>query len=147
MNPDPAAHLILADDTQKYLYIHDDVHQQDSGSHWINPHSKSFVMDHSHPFSIIGIKFRVGALYSLNLTSSQFHLNTVIGTRLINELIQAKSFSLSNLLDQSVEDPEQVGHMLDDLLLPRIFKSSEDKYKTLVNRTAALIMGNPISQK
>ena len=104
-------------------------------------------MDHSHPFAIIGIKFRVGALYSLNLTSSQFHLNTVIGTRLINELIQAKSFSLSNLLDQSVEDPEQVGHMLDDLLLPRIFKSSEDKYKTLVNRTAALIMGNPISQK
>lgn len=47
LNPDPAAHLLLACPQQRYRYSQDDVSFGGMGSHWIAPHCKTFTMDHS----------------------------------------------------------------------------------------------------
>lgn len=75
LNPDPVAHLILAADDYSYCYTLDDFLTQGNGSHWILPHSKTFTMDHTKPFEIVGVKFRVGALYSLSIRDPQSNLN------------------------------------------------------------------------
>ncbi len=75
MNPDPTAHFIIAANHQQYHYEHDSSIQNGSGCHWIFPYRQSFVMDHAKPFCIIGIKFKVGALYALGQDQLQFALD------------------------------------------------------------------------
>ncbi|WGK68754.1 hypothetical protein P0082_09730 [Candidatus Haliotispira prima] len=77
LNPDPSAYLIIASDNYLHQYDHQATSQVVQGSHWIFPHLKTYTMDHLSPFKIIGIKFRVGALYSLNLYDLSSGLDNV----------------------------------------------------------------------
>jgi AraC-like DNA-binding protein len=79
LNPDPAGHLIFTDSLQPYHYQSENYAVQGLGSHFILPHSKTFLMDHSQPFLVVGIKFHVGALYSLKLPNSKLELDKVLG--------------------------------------------------------------------
>jgi len=54
LNPDPAAHLILADKEQAYQYNQDSISAKGNGSHWIFPHCKTLEMDNSQPFLMNG---------------------------------------------------------------------------------------------
>ena len=67
LNPDPSCHLIITNDNQAYHYANEGLAQIVEGHHWIFPHLKTFTMDHSSPFKIIGVKFKTGAPYSFNL--------------------------------------------------------------------------------
>ncbi len=145
LNPNPAAHLILAADEQKYEYIQGESQIKGSGSHWLFPHKKTFLMDHSQPFLIIGIKFQVGALYSLDYISPQINLDNVVDV-CINELIPSVSFDVSGLLAQAVEYPEQAGNTLDEYLLPWLLGSHEDKHSALIRRAVPKLADVPIAQ-
>ena len=56
LNPDPAAHLIIAETHQVYQYNEKENPSLGHGNHWIFPHSKTIEIDHSKPFAIVGIK-------------------------------------------------------------------------------------------
>ncbi|WP_342779715.1 DUF6597 domain-containing transcriptional factor [Colwellia demingiae] len=72
LNPDPATHLILALPKQNFLYKSDNGVTQMQGCHWLHPHGKTYELDHAKSVACIGIKFHVGALYSLpNLVALQ----------------------------------------------------------------------------
>lgn len=145
LNPDPAAHLILAGDEQRYQYTQEEVRQKGHGCHWIFPHRKTYTMDHSQPFLIVGIKFRVGALYSLNEISSQPNLDSVANV-CFNELIQSDSFGLSALLAQAMESPEQICNVLDGFLRPWALSGHDDKHSDLTHRALPLLTNIPIAQ-
>ncbi len=115
MNPDPAAHLILADEEQGYQYSQGAISAKGNGNHWIFPHSKTLEMDHSQPFMVVGIKFRVGSLYSLNLSTPQREMDKVINID-INEIVQSESFHAAELLAKAVDYPQQACDMMDELL-------------------------------
>jgi len=145
LNPDPAAHLILADEQQGYQYRQDSISTKGNGNHWIFPHCKTLEMDHSQPFLVVGVKFRVGSLYSLNLSSPQPEIDKVVNAD-INEIVQSKSFQAVNLLVQAVDCPQQACDMLDELLLPWLLNSHEDKHSELVRRALPLLLDTPIAQ-
>lgn len=145
LNPDPAAHLILAGNEQIYQYAQDETRQKGHGCHWIFPHKKTYTMDHSQPFLIVGIKFQVGALYSLNNISSQSNLDNVVNV-FFNELIQSDTFDLSALLAQAIEFPEQTCNLLDEFLLPWLLGSYDDKHSDLIDRALPLLKNTPIAQ-
>ncbi len=145
LNPDPAAHLILAADEQKYQYTQNETPQKGDGCHWIFQHKKTFTMDHSKPFQVIGIKFQVGALYSLNNIGSQSQLDNVESV-CFNELVQSDTFELSALMAQAIDFPEQTCDSLDEFLLPWLLDSHDDKHRDLVHRALPLLESTPIAQ-
>lgn len=145
LNPDPAAHLILADEKQSYQYRHDSISAKGNGNHWIFPHCKTLEMNHSQPFLVVGIKFRVGSLYSLNLSTPQPEMDKVINVD-INEIVQLESLHAADLLAKAVDYPQQVCDMLDELLLPWLLDSHEDKHSDLVRRALPLLTDTPIAQ-
>ncbi|MFT5707040.1 MAG: AraC-like DNA-binding protein [Oceanospirillaceae bacterium] len=144
LNPNANTHLILASDAEKYHFSQGETQQTGYGSHWIFPHKKTFVMDHSQPFLILGIKFKVGALYSLSYLSPQLNLDKVVKV-CINDLLKSDSFVLSVLLAQAVESPEQTCNILDQSLLPLLLNSHEDKHSALILRALPLLADTPIS--
>ena len=71
LNPDPSAHLIISPAKQNYYYNMNPGAAVGKGSHWLFPHHQTLQLDHSKPFIHLGIKFRIGAFYSLKLFSGQ----------------------------------------------------------------------------
>tara|TARA_R110001599_G_scaffold101565_2_gene259685 strand:- start:227 stop:619 length:393 start_codon:yes stop_codon:yes gene_type:complete len=77
LNPDPSAHLIITNNNHTSCYTHNTISQTAQGNHWIFPHINTLTLDHTVPFRIIGIKFKTGALYSLNRRDSDSVLDKV----------------------------------------------------------------------
>ena len=148
MNPDPAAHLILADAQKNFQYVANEVIQNGTGSHLIYPHGKTFVMDHSQPFLIVGIKFKIGALYSIALTSSQLQLDKIANVD-FNTLIQSDSFSTMELLTKARDYPHKACEILDNKLACLVSDirgdNHEDKHSELVRNILPLLENTPIS--
>jgi len=145
LNPNPSAHLIISNFNQKFQYDQDSLSQKGSGNHWIFPHRKTFTMDHSVSFQIIGIKFRVGALYSLKNSFSSSKLEMVERVD-INQLVDLESFRSESLLMNAVRNPQQVCDTLDETLAPWLLKSQADKHTELVSRILPLLCSTPIAQ-
>lgn len=145
LNPDPAAHLILATDDYRYQYTQGESHQQGSGSHWIFPHKKTFIMDHSAPFRVLGIKFHVGALYSINHALVDLQLDKVTQTN-FNNLVVPDSLDVMDLLAQTLVSPEQVRDKLDRLLLAFLAGCEEDKHSKLVRKILTAVADTPIAK-
>jgi len=145
LNPDPNAHLILSSREYQFYYEHNHARQQGHGSHWIFPHINTFTMDHSEPFRIMGIKFKVGALYSFKTCLPDFKLDTVVPTG-INELESLASNS-ERLLSNSLNAPQEVCNKLDEILKLWLHKGIEDKHSELVRNILPLFDHNtPIAQ-
>ena len=68
--PDPAAHIIMSRPEQPYEYSLSKRKYQGQGNHIILPHRQTFLMNHTQPFLIMGIKLKVGAAYSLAFENS-----------------------------------------------------------------------------
>lgn len=145
LNPDPAAHLIIAASKQRYQYSESAVSYKGSGSHWILPHCKTFVMDHSEPFQIFGIKFRVGALYALNASFPSTDLDTILNVDL-NDLFNTQLFSPLDLLVNSSVEHDEVCATMDEALLTLVLDDHEDKHSQLVNLALPLLADSPASQ-
>ena len=144
LNPDPAAHLILANAQNNFQYVANKAIQNGTGSHLIYPHGKTFVMDHSQPFMIVGIKFKIGALYSMALTTSQLQLDKIANVD-FNTLIQSESFSTMEFLTKNRDNPHKACEILDDKLAYLVFDNHEDKHSELVRNILPLLENMPIS--
>lgn len=138
LNPDPSPHLIIANINRTYQYTHGSTSQSVNGDHWIFPHLKTFTMDHSDPFRIVGIKFRVGALYSLNLTDPGSNLDKVQSID-INRLPGLEAFSSEQMINNAVERKEQACNTLDEILSPWFLTGHEDKHSDLVRQILPLL--------
>lgn len=146
LNPDPNAHLILSSSEYQFYYEHNHAQQQGHGSHWIFPHINTFTMDHSEPFRIMGIKFKVGALYSFKTGLPDFELDTVVPLG-INKLASLLASYNEWLLSHSPNDQQKVCNKLDQILKPRLHKGIEDKHSELVRNILPLFDQNtPIAQ-
>lgn len=145
LNPDPSAHLVLSRFSQRFDYAQNNVSQKGHGSHWIFPHLKTFTMDHGDPFQIIGIKFKVTGLYSLKIQLPRFNLDTIASVD-TNPLDGLHSSGVESLLSNSVKNPQQVCHQLDEILEPWLINNREDKHCELVRDILPLLCHVPIAQ-
>lgn len=144
LNPDPAGHLIFARPQQHYHYKYESMSVVGQGSHIILPHCQTISMDHSKPFLIMGVKFHVGALYSLNLPTPQPLLDDVIN---VNEkkLFQLEPLKVDQLLTQDINHAELCRDAFDDMLIHYLSDSYEDKHSKLIRKVLTIFSGTPIA--
>jgi AraC-like DNA-binding protein len=145
LNPDPAGHLILSESQQRYQYEHESLSAVGHGSHLILPHCKTISIDHTQPFLIVGIKFHVGALYSLKLPTAQPLLDQVISIN-TKELFQVEKFSIAKVLAQAINRAELCRDTLDELLIRYLLDSHEDRHSNLVRNALAIPSSTSISK-
>lgn len=145
LNPDPSSHLIIANNNHVHQYDHKATSQIVQGNHWIFPHMKTYTMDHSYPFKIVGVKFRIGALYSLNLHDLGSRLDKVESID-FNQLLGWEPFSTDQLLINAFEQKNQVCKMFDETLSTWILTSHEDKHSELVRQILPLLRNMPITE-
>ena len=144
LNPDPTGHLILTPADQPYQYDINNPSASGKGSHWLFPHTQTYLMDHSHQFMLLGVKFHTGALYSLNINPHSCILNTVTGID-GKALLGSDAFNEDALLNTAQLEPEHCVDMLDDLLTPWLSKASQDKHSKLTESALALLLDTPIA--
>ncbi len=150
LNPDPSAHLILSPPNQAYSYkINNEVHQG-KGSHILYPYCNTLQLDHSQPLICLGIKFHVGALYSLNNANvDQPQLDTV--NAMNNAEIQCpipyfNRVSENEILTIAKTQPDKCCEKLDELLMPWLLKSVENRHSELTRKILPLLANNPINK-
>lgn len=145
LNPDPACHLILSPPTQTYQYdIKGDL-TCGKGSHWLFPHHHTIELDHTDPFVHLGIKFHVGALYSLGLGEDIQLKQDQIQSIHIARLFEASDIKTLDLIEIARISPDSTCDQLDTLLRSLFQKSKEDKHSELVRKTLPLLANTPIS--
>lgn len=141
LNPDSAAHIIIASAEQPYHYEHDEYLAVGKGSHLILPYGNTYTLDHSKPFSVLGIKLRTGALYSLPLVTEHPLLNQITSFNIQQQLHISLSAEAA-LMDTKTESDngsaekssEELSDQLDELLQPLIALAKEDKHSALVRK-------------
>tara|TARA_R110001599_G_scaffold9374_3_gene46324 strand:- start:1326 stop:2147 length:822 start_codon:yes stop_codon:yes gene_type:complete len=141
LNPDPAGHLILADSLQPYHYQSETFTNQGVGSHFILPHSKTFLMNHSQPFLVVGIKFHIGALYSLKLPSSDLETEKVLGIH-SKELL---SVNANRLITNSLWSADKCRDYLDKQLTPLVANAQKDSHSELVSKILSTFSNTSLS--
>lgn len=147
LNPDPSAHLILSSAKQIYQYEIEDETFKGKGSHWLYPYSKTIELDHAKSLACIGIKFKVGALYSLNSVAfSQALLNTVKAMD-FDVFKGAALISADELVVKAKDDPDSCIELLDALFLPLLVNCHEDKHSEITRKIIPLLSNNrPINE-
>ncbi|NOI65176.1 helix-turn-helix domain-containing protein [Vibrio sp. 99-8-1] len=146
LNPDPSAHLIISPSNQPYHYDLGPGSATGIGCHWLFPHKQTFQLDHSKPFVHLGVKFHIGALYSLGRFAGKE--TTLDG---VEEINLSKEFSHLNvdenrLIELARHDPHQCGKQLDNLLSPWIANASEDQYSKITKKALQLLDTSTISE-
>jgi len=141
LNPDPAGHIIFIDPVQPYKYQSESDTSQGLGSHFILPYSKTYLMDHSQPFLIVGIKFHVGALYSLKLPSSELEIEKILGINTKEVL----SINTDQVITDSSRSPEEYRDYFDNRLTPLISTAHEDNHSKLVRKTIHIFPNTTLS--
>lgn len=145
LNPDPAAHLIIASSDHKYHYQQDEILQKGHGSHCIFPHKNTFVMDHSEPFCIVGVKFKIGALYAIELSDFELTLDTIACVD-INAIIGNTGFCAGDTLINDAENAINTRDSLDQMLAPCLSKGREDKHSELTLQILPLLSTMAVTQ-
>jgi AraC-like DNA-binding protein len=158
LNPDPSAHLILLPDNQIYRYKTDNKISHGIGSHWLYPYCKTIELDHSKPLSCIGIKFHVGALYSLKLSLTNTLKNTLSRADFTQQSlgkIQIASFDNIDggikpnedaLIVLAITAPDKCCETLDELLMPWLLGSYVDNHSDITRQVLPLLSNNPINE-
>ncbi|MDO6687998.1 MULTISPECIES: helix-turn-helix domain-containing protein [unclassified Agarivorans] len=145
LNPDPSAHLMLSPSKQFYGYQSKDVVYEGRGSHWIFPHSETFILDHSKPFQHLGIKFHAGALYSLVIPEySHPSLNSVSSLGL-SHLQASLKMDETMLLKLAQTDSQGCVEQLDSLLMPWLVGIEQDKHSELSQKALLLLDSSNIA--
>lgn len=146
LNPDPSAHLILALPTQPYQYALKEGVYGGAGSHWLYPYNQTLELDHANAFACIGVKFKVGALYSLKEVSfSQPLVNTIVPLD-----IEVFNGSLNlyecELLSYAKNTPDKCVERLDALFSLVIANCNEDKHSEVTRKALNLLGDKPINE-
>lgn len=146
LNPDPAVHLILSQQQQSYAYSLKSGTATGRGNHMILPHCKTIIMDHRQPFLIFGIKFKVGAFYSLQFPTSQPLLDDVVPAD-FKKLFQLSIFNQEVLVGKTPGKREACRDYCDTLLLPFLSRVYEERHSELVRRVLILLAAeSPLSE-
>ena len=146
LNPDPSAHLILSPANQVFSYRFYNKTSQGKGSHLLSPYCKTVELDHSKPLICLGIKFHVGALYSLNhFSMTKLLVNTVNEVDIENTQFFEK-MNENELLALAKVNPNECCEKLDELLLPWLLESIEDKHSELTRKLLPLLADTPINK-
>lgn len=145
LNPDPAAHLIISPTNQPYQYdLNADV-ITGTGSHWLYPHQKTFELEHSKPFVHLGIKFHIGALYSLPEFNSKAlmldHVEQIQGSKLFSQRCIDENALIAQALNNSAVCCEQ----LDDMLISWFEECTEDQHSKVTRKALQYLDGCIIS--
>ena len=157
LNCEPTSHFILANDDYLFSYSHQEEVTTGNGCHWILPHCKTYLMDHTEPFLIFGIKFRTGALYSLksNVDLSgldkiirmniQDCLETMLYEEVFNKEKYVAPFSLKKLLQIAKSSPVESCDYLEHYLLSWVDHAVEDKHSALTRQALSLLATNTLA--
>lgn len=146
LNPDPSAHLILAPDEQAYQYDIDDRSECGKGCHWIYPHHKTFQLDHSEPFVCLGVKFRVGALYTINIPDYEHPTLDRVKAVNLSRLLYGCEIDLSGMIELARTDTEKCCDRLDALFLPWLEDAKQDRHSQLTNKALNILNMTPIAE-
>jgi len=146
LNPDPSAHLIVSAPSHAYRYDIEDETFHVKGSHWLYPYSKTIELDHAKSVACLGIKFKVGALYCLNdVDFNQTLVNTIVAQN-FDEFKKNSVMSEHDLLELAKSDPDKCVEMLDELLLPLLANTHEDKHSEITRRAIPLLNNVAINE-
>lgn len=164
LNPHPESHLILAPSAQQYRYDLKSGVKQGQGSHWLFPQIQTLQLDHAHAFLYLGIKFRVGALYSLAMSPTKACIGDVLGVN-FSELIPGliprnipgltsghcglskdEIFVEQHILAIAKDDPELCCDRLDEYLSTWLVNHHEDSHSQLTRNVLPLLATTPIAQ-
>lgn len=146
LNPDPAAHFILCPKEQCFHYQTSPTESVGQGSHWLYPQQQTLQLDHSKCFIYLGIKFRVGALYSLNIPGYKHPtLNKAVAME-FKELLGVSSFAMDDILHIGRTDSDRCIDMLDVLLSPLFNSTTEDQHSALTRKVLPLLENSLISE-
>ncbi|AQS37119.1 DNA-binding domain-containing protein, AraC-type [Shewanella psychrophila] len=151
LNPDPAAHLIISPSKQAYHYALDHSIADGHGSHWLFPHLQTFELDHSKPFVHLGIKFHIGALYSLGLPAySHPNLDAIEEVNLENLFhpneLNFNTFDGDRLIEVARNDSELCRNQLDALFLPCFGDCKEDQHSALTRKALQFLNSTSVSE-
>jgi AraC-like DNA-binding protein len=145
LNPDPCAHLIISPTNQAFHYANNSGACKGVGSHWLFPHHQTFQLDHSEPFVHLGVKFHVGALYSLNVPDyAHPMLDTAKSVSLTTLLNEAKVCE-NELIEIARRDPKKCCEKLEASLQAWLKKSKEDQHSKITRKVLPLLSSTPIS--
>jgi len=144
LNPDPAAHFILAPAEQTFHYQFQHENVSGLGCHLILPNTNTLTLDHSKAFIIVGIKFHVGALYGLKGFETLPLINQILTQ---DHGLPLDWFQNStSLFESKSEQKEVICQKLDSLLIKWIKQSQNDKHSQLVQKALTLFKQTDISQ-
>jgi AraC-like DNA-binding protein len=146
LNPDPSGHLILFAENQTYQYEIAGKIFNGKGSHWLYPYSKTIELDHAKSLACLGIKFKVGALYSLNNGCFSPELLNTVKTLNFAALKGTSLQSEQELLVKAKYAADKCIEMLDELFLPLLAHCYEDKHSELTRRILPLLTDKPIGE-
>ncbi|MFC1233691.1 helix-turn-helix domain-containing protein [Vibrio sp. F74] len=145
LNPDPSAHLILSPSNQEYRYDMNPAIVEGKGSHWLFPHQQTLQLDHSQAFVHLGIKFRIGALYSLKIPTCAHPMLDAVEAFNLTSLFSMDGLVELDLIDYARNDPNLCCAQLDKLLQPWLENSKEDQHSALTNKILPLLGNTLIS--
>ena len=138
LNPYPEAHLILAPFDQPYRYKLNEVDVSGHGPHLLLPSTHTVQLHHVDEFVMVGIKFKVGALYSLTSTSDQPQLNQIIESPSFLPPLEPSLTTLAS----GISSPDGVQALcaeLDGWLRPWLDGAHEDRHSKQTRMALALL--------
>ncbi|GAA4889866.1 helix-turn-helix domain-containing protein [Ferrimonas pelagia] len=145
LNPDPSAHLIFAPAAQRYYYHAGSKEMQGQGSHWLYPHVRTLIMDHSRDFQIAAVKFHPGALYALGLDVDAPRLDdtqvVTSDTLPLHQPIEADA-----LVARAAAEPDAFFAQMEHLLLPWFARAQADKHSKLTSAALPLLLDTPVGE-
>ncbi|MCL1060186.1 AraC family transcriptional regulator [Shewanella gelidimarina] len=145
LNPDPSAHLIICPQAQHYHYDTAAIASDGNGSHWLYPQQKTLRLDHTQRFVCLGVKFHVGALYSVDIPNYNHpSLNSAASIE-IAEWLSVTDFSVESLLQLGRTEPLVCCAKLDELFLPLLNNAIEDQHSEITRKALPLLDSTPIS--
>tara|TARA_R110001592_G_scaffold225191_3_gene480965 strand:- start:602 stop:1441 length:840 start_codon:yes stop_codon:yes gene_type:complete len=145
LNPDPSAHLVISPENQPYCYEAANIEHNGIGSHWLFPHQQTFQLDHSKPFIHLGVKFKVGALYSLALPNYSHPMLDAVKEVSLATLLNGDGLSGDELTELARSNPSACTKKLDDLFLNWFMHCKEDQHSKVTRKSLLLIDSTPIS--
>lgn len=146
LNPDPAGHYIIADEALPYSYQNQTQTKVGKGSHLLFPNLQSWQLDHSSPFIILGIKFRIGAFYTIEISDFPHPIIDNVVSMSPKELLDVENEAIPKLLQLAKEKPDECINALDSKLTPWLSQYQQDKHAILAQKAAAELRDGPISE-
>ncbi|MCK8070522.1 AraC family transcriptional regulator [Vibrio sp. 1CM23M] len=146
LNPDPSAHLILSPSEQAYHYTIEQQVDQGVGCHLLLPHHKAIELDHSKPFVHLGIKFHVGALYTLDIPDCPHPSLDTVNPIDLASLLDNPNAEAMSLIKLAQTDVEACCQQLDDLLLPWLSTAKTDRHSELTRKVLGVLGSTPIAE-